>query len=96
MEVAIKVLNDQEGMNRESLLREARLMMKLKHKCIVKFIGFSEGPPLRMVQEKVSYGSLLTFLITYRERITPSIHFNMWCAQIALGKINSFCNFIII
>ena len=48
--VAIKTLRDSyNNANREEFLREARLMMTLNHHCIVKLIGFSEGPPLLMV-----------------------------------------------
>lgn len=48
--VAIKTLRDSyNNAPREEFLREARLMMTLNHHCIVKLIGFSDGPPLLMV-----------------------------------------------
>ena len=48
--VAIKTLRDSyNNATREEFLREARLMLTLNHHCIVKLIGFSEGPPLLMV-----------------------------------------------
>ncbi|KAG8042704.1 hypothetical protein G9C98_005339 [Cotesia typhae] len=48
--VAIKTLRDSHNnVTREEFLREARLMMNLNHHCIVKLIGFSEGPPMLMV-----------------------------------------------
>lgn len=51
--VAIKMLRDTHTIaTREEFLREARLMMTFNHHCIVKLIGFSEGPPLLMVKRK--------------------------------------------
>lgn len=48
--VAIKTLRESHNnATRDEFLREARLMTTLKHHCIVKLIGFSEGPPLLMV-----------------------------------------------
>ena len=48
--VAIKMLRDSSNITtREEFLREARLMMTFNHHCIVRLIGFSEGPPLLMV-----------------------------------------------
>lgn len=50
--VAIKMLRDtHNSATREEFLREARLMMTFNHHCIVKLIGFSEGPPLLMVSK---------------------------------------------
>ena len=48
--VAIKMLRESHSdATRQEFLREARLMMTLNHHCIVRLIGFSEGPPLLMV-----------------------------------------------
>jgi tyrosine-protein kinase len=52
--VAIKMLHDTHNITtREEFLREARLMMTFNHHCIVKLIGFSEGPPLLMVLRNI-------------------------------------------
>lgn len=54
--VAIKMLRESHNSTtREEFLREARLMMTLDHHCIVKLIGFSEGPPLLMVNMDVDH-----------------------------------------
>ncbi|XP_033227086.1 tyrosine-protein kinase Shark isoform X2 [Belonocnema kinseyi] len=83
--VAIKTLRDSyNNATREEFLREARLMLTLNHHCIVKLIGFSEGPPLLMVQELVSLGSMLAYLLEFPDRVT--LHeLKLWAAQIACG-----------
>ncbi|XP_014214206.1 tyrosine-protein kinase shark [Copidosoma floridanum] len=84
--VAIKMLRDTDNVaTREEFLREARLMMTLNHHCIVKLIGFSEGPPLLMVQELVSLGSMLAYLLEFADRISPSYELKIWASQIACG-----------
>lgn len=44
--------------NREEFLREARVMMKLEHPCIVQLIALCKGPPLMMV---TSLNNILIF-----------------------------------
>lgn len=63
--VAIKMLRDTHNVaTREEFLREARLMVTFDHHCIVKLIGFSEGPPLLMVcKQWSSIGYNLNLLI---------------------------------
>ncbi|XP_001602126.1 tyrosine-protein kinase Shark [Nasonia vitripennis] len=84
--VAIKMLRDTHNIaTREEFLREARLMMTFNHHCIVKLIGFSEGPPLLMVQELVSLGSMLAYLLEFPDRINPNYELKVWASQIACG-----------
>ncbi|KAK0083927.1 hypothetical protein PV325_007928 [Microctonus aethiopoides] len=84
--VAIKTLRDSHNnVTREEFLREARLMTNLNHHCIVKLIGFSEGPPLLMVQELVRLGSMLAYLYEFSERINPNYELKLWASQIACG-----------
>ena len=72
---------------REEFLREARLMVTFNHHCIVKLIGFSEGPPLLMVQELVSLGSMLAYLLEFPDRISHNYELKIWASQIACGKL---------
>ncbi|XP_063973343.1 tyrosine-protein kinase Shark isoform X2 [Diachasmimorpha longicaudata] len=84
--VAIKTLRDTHSIvTREEFLREARLMMTFDHHCIVKLIGFSEGPPLLMVQELVPLGSMLAYLLEFPDRISTTYELKIWAAQIASG-----------
>lgn len=91
--VAIKTLHNESvdgNRRRDNFLSEAQVMMKLNHHCIVKLIGLSLGPPLCMVQELVPLGSMLTFIIQYKERININYEFKIWTAQIACGKFYLF------
>ncbi|XP_031636726.1 tyrosine-protein kinase Shark isoform X2 [Contarinia nasturtii] len=84
--VAIKTLLDEHCKeNRIELLREASVMIKLSHHCIVKIIGISKGPPLMIVQELVSLGSLLDYLIANPDKINPNSELKIWASQIACG-----------
>ena len=48
--MAIKTLrDDQMESNRAEFLREASVMMKLAHPCIVQLLALCQGPPLMMV-----------------------------------------------
>lgn len=86
MNVAIKTLrNEHMEANRDAFLSEAQVMMKLDHHCVVKLIGLSLGPPLLMVQELVTLGSMLSYLIQNVGQINPSYEFKIWAAQIACG-----------
>lgn len=88
VEVAIKTITqkDTENFNQtlSAFLREATIMMKLKHPFIVKIIGLLEGPQLRFVQELVGMGSLKTYLKEHRDSLLP-LNINTWAAQIADG-----------
>ncbi|XP_017782286.1 PREDICTED: tyrosine-protein kinase shark [Nicrophorus vespilloides] len=86
IDVAIKTLrNDQLKENRESFLREAKVMMQLDHENIVKLIGVSLGSPLYMVQELMKYDCMLHYITTKREEVNPEVDFIIWAAQIAHG-----------
>ncbi|KPI95017.1 Tyrosine-protein kinase HTK16 [Papilio xuthus] len=84
--VAVKTLHAiHAATNRREFLAEARLMMSLRHKCIVRLIGVSLGPPLAMVQELVPLGSLLQYLLRQPERASPGYELRLWACQVAAG-----------
>lgn len=84
--VAIKTLrNELDSGNREAFLREARVMIRLRHKCVVELLGLAAGPPLLMVQELAPLGSMLDFVIRFKKTINPMYEFKIWAAQIAKG-----------
>lgn len=84
--VAIKTLrNELDSGNREAFLREARVMIRLRHDCVVELLGLAAGPPLLMVQELAPLGSMLDFVIRYKTTINPLYEFKIWAAQIAKG-----------
>lgn len=113
--VAIKTLHDEHCKeNRAEFLREASVMIKLSHHCIVRLMGISKvcftcfftitiynlvfifdlflfvyrfkGPPLMIVQELVSLGSLLNYLIENSDKISSNFELKIWASQIACGK----------
>ncbi|XP_055313985.1 tyrosine-protein kinase Shark isoform X3 [Sitodiplosis mosellana] len=84
--IAIKTLLDEHCKeNRIEFLREASVMVKLSHHCIVKMIGISKGPPLMIIQELVSLGSLLDYLKTNSDNIKSGSELKIWASQIACG-----------
>lgn len=84
--VAIKTLHDEHCKeNRIEFLREASVMLHLRHHCIVQMIGISKGPPLRMIQELVPLGSMLTYLQNNSDKIQPQFELKIWASQIACG-----------
>lgn len=84
--VAIKMLHDEHcRQNRDEFLREASVMIQLKHHCIVKLIGITRGPPLMMVQELMPLGSMHTFLCNNFDNISPNSELKLWASQIACG-----------
>ncbi|XP_053669806.1 tyrosine-protein kinase Shark [Anopheles nili] len=84
--VAIKKLVDsQEPLQRKDFLREASVMIRLRHNCIVRLIGICKGPPLVMVQELISLGSMLVYITKYKEKVNPNHEMMIWAAQIASG-----------
>jgi serine/threonine protein kinase len=88
IDVAIKTLrNEQIETNREAFLSEASVMKKLNHHCVVKLFGLSSlGRSILMVQELVSLGSMLHYIILHKDLINPNYEFKIWAAQIACGK----------
>ncbi|CAK1602261.1 unnamed protein product [Parnassius mnemosyne] len=84
--VAVKTLHALHAdANRREFLAEARLMMSLRHPCIVRLIGVSLGPPLAMVQELVALGSLLQLLLRAPEQAAAGRELRLWAAQVAAG-----------
>ncbi|XP_026288164.1 tyrosine-protein kinase Shark [Frankliniella occidentalis] len=84
--VAIKTLRQEHAhRNKEEFVREARVMMGLRHPCVVKLIGISYGPPLSMVQELVPLGSMLQYLLEHPDRVNPQYELRVWASQIASG-----------
>lgn len=87
--VAIKTLHDEHcKQNKTEFLREASVMIKLSHHCIVKLIGISKGPPLMMIQELVPLGSMLTYLIEHPKENLANFELKIWASQIACGSLN--------
>ncbi|XP_054269206.1 tyrosine-protein kinase Shark [Macrosteles quadrilineatus] len=83
--VAIKTLRQEHvESNREEFVREAKIMMALRHHCIVRMIGLSEGPSLLMVQELVPLGSMLEFLQKNLQNV-GEYELKVWASQIACG-----------
>lgn len=85
LQVAVKTLQiEQYQQNISEFLREASIMIKLQHSCIVRLIGISKGPPLCIVQELLAFGSLAKYLVNNDERIDVK-SINIWASQIASG-----------
>lgn len=85
--IAIKQLVESQGKrNRADFLREASVMIRLRHHCIVKLIGVCKGPPLMMVEELVPLGSMLDYIIANKSTVSPKHELIIWAAQIACGE----------
>lgn len=84
--IAIKQLVESQGKrNRADFLREASVMIRLRHHCIVKLIGICKGPPLMMVEELVPLGSMLDYIIANKGTVNQKHELIIWAAQIACG-----------
>ncbi|CAD7088533.1 unnamed protein product [Hermetia illucens] len=84
--VAIKMLKDEHcRSNKQEFLREASVIIRLQHHCIVKLIGISNGPSLMMVQELVSLGSMLDYIHKNPDKVNPNCELKIWASQIACG-----------
>ncbi|XP_017049477.1 tyrosine-protein kinase Shark [Drosophila ficusphila] len=84
VEVAIKMLSDEHS-NKQEFLREASVMMRLEHKCIVRLIGISKGEMLMMVQELAPLGSMLQYILDHGAEIKANSELKVWATQIACG-----------
>lgn len=85
-QVAVKTLHMQHtDTNKQEFLSEAKLMMSVRHRCIVRLIGVSLGPPLAMIQELVPLGSLLEYLIRHPDKASPGYELRLWACQVAAG-----------
>ncbi|XP_058830150.1 tyrosine-protein kinase Shark isoform X2 [Topomyia yanbarensis] len=84
--IAIKQLVESQGKrNRADFLREASVMIRLRHHCIVKLIGICKGPPLMMIEELVPLGSMLDYILANKSTLNPKHELIIWAAQIACG-----------
>lgn len=85
-DVAVKTLRKEYmSSNKEEFLREAKVMMGLRHHCIVKLINISMGSTLLMVQELLPMGSMLSYIQQNPDKVSPQYEFKLWASQIALG-----------
>uniref|UniRef100_A0A8D8PSK7 Tyrosine-protein kinase n=1 Tax=Cacopsylla melanoneura TaxID=428564 RepID=A0A8D8PSK7_9HEMI len=85
-DVAVKTLRSEYMYtNKEEFLREAKIMMELRHHCIVKLINISIGSTLLMVQELAPLGSMLTYIQKNPDKVSPDYDFKLWASQIATG-----------
>uniref|UniRef100_A0A1B0BP36 Protein kinase domain-containing protein n=1 Tax=Glossina palpalis gambiensis TaxID=67801 RepID=A0A1B0BP36_9MUSC len=85
-EIAIKTLRDDHyPSNSREFLREASVMIHLKHHCIVQLIGISKEETLMMVQELVPLGSMLHFILEQKDTIRVHYELKLWASQIACG-----------
>lgn len=87
--VAIKTLR-QECINTgwQAFLTEAKVMFDLKHTCIVLLIGVCVDEPLMLVQELITGGSLLNFILlpeNYKKVEIDTL--KLWSAEIAFGMM---------
>ncbi|KAK4312305.1 hypothetical protein Pmani_016258 [Petrolisthes manimaculis] len=85
IEVAVKMLHNDDKVNKQNFLKEAEVMMNLNHLYIVKLVGVCHGPPVAMVQELMGMGSLLDCLLEHEKKISVDFHLKLWAAQIAEG-----------
>ncbi|XP_067629148.1 tyrosine-protein kinase Shark [Eurosta solidaginis] len=85
-EIAIKTLRDEHcRTSKHDFLREASVMFRLKHHCIVQLIGLSKRNNLMMIQELVPLGSMLNFIQNNRRQLYPNRELKLWASQIACG-----------
>ena len=76
--IAIKVINDVTPSQMEDFLREAAVLMKLDHQCVVQMIGISKGSQVMMLLELVPLGSLLDYLLEHQDAIKSSMEIPLW------------------
>uniref|UniRef100_T1GJB2 Protein kinase domain-containing protein n=1 Tax=Megaselia scalaris TaxID=36166 RepID=T1GJB2_MEGSC len=84
--VAIKTLRDEHTRkNKQEFLREASVMIKLKHHCIVRLYGISKKNTLMMIQELIPMGSMLVYIQNNKSHFKSNGNLNIWASQIAWG-----------
>ena len=59
-------------------MREAAVLMRLDHQCVVQMIGISKGAQVMMLLELVSLGSLLDYLLEHQDAINSSMEIPLW------------------
>ena len=84
--IAIKVINDVTPSQMEDFMREAAVLMKLDHQCVVQMIGISKGSQVMMLLELVPLGSLLDYLLEHQDAVNSSMEIPLWV-------INLLCQF---
>jgi tyrosine-protein kinase len=83
--VAIKTLHERHyEENLPEFLKEASVMIKLDNPYVVKLIGITKGPPIGIVQELCSLGSLADYLMENKDAIDNK-SIDLWASQIAQG-----------
>ena len=76
--IAIKVINDVTPSQMEDFMREAAVLMKLDHQCVVQMIGISKGSQVMMLLELVPLGSLLDYLLEHQDAVNSSMEIPLW------------------
>lgn len=88
--VAVKTLRDEHTRkNKQEFLREASVMIKLEHECIVRLYGISKGSTLMMIQELVPMGSMLIYIQNNKSQFKSNTNLKIWASQIAEGEFSS-------
>ena len=76
--IAIKVIHDVTPPQMEDFMREAAVLMRLDHQCVVQMIGISKGAQVMMLLELVPLGSLLDYLLEHQDAINSSMEIPLW------------------
>ena len=82
--IAIKVIHDVTPPQMEDFMREAAVLMRLDHQCVVQMIGISKGAQVMMLLELVPLGSLLDYLLEHQDAINSSMEIPLWVYQVTL------------
>ena len=64
-QVAIKMSKIQQIMDKQSLEHEAKIMIKLHHKNVIKFHGYCTDDSFWIITEFMFYGSLCDYLMEH-------------------------------
>lgn len=84
--VALKYFMEDVVNCRADFYREAKIMLDLDHIYITKLIGICKNP-LMLVEEFISKGSMLDYLIDYSSKIDPNTDLILWASQIVSGML---------
>lgn len=84
--VALKYFTEDIVNCHADFYREAKIMLDLNHVCITKLIGICKNP-LMLVEEFISKGSMLDFLIDYASKIDVNTDLILWASQIVAGML---------
>eukprot|EP00095_Tigriopus_kingsejongensis_P001147 maker-scaffold628_size122696-snap-gene-0.27 protein:Tk01147 transcript:maker-scaffold628_size122696-snap-gene-0.27-mRNA-1 annotation:"tyrosine-protein kinase shark" len=83
--VAVKKLIPMDGKQAEDIFREADIMLKLDHHCIIQLKGITEGTQIMLLLELAPFGSLLDYITNNVSSISTTSDIPTWAAQIACG-----------